>query len=189
MKSKLLTRRWIVRLIAGGLLIASGCTTPPMTYATATVATVERAPTFQLPTLTGETIHLADLQGRYVLINFWATWCLPCREEMPYLQQLAATHADQLTVLGINMRESSAEIQPYVDELGITFPILIQPDDEMLLGYSVRGLPLSFVIAPSGELIFQQVGPLEAERFDLWLKEQLEAKPVTWIAPTSSILE
>ena len=72
------------------------------------------------------------------------------------------------------MRESSTEIQPYVAQLGLTFPILLQPNDDMMLGYGVRGLPLSFVIAPDGEIIFRQVGPLESEKFDLWLEERLD---------------
>ena len=133
---------------------------------------MELAPDCQLTSLTGTTVTLQALRGRYVLLNFWATWCLPCRDELPYLQQLADSHADQLTVLGINMRESATEIQPFVDDLGITFPILLQPADETLLAYNIRGLPLSFVISPRGELLLRQVGPLQAETFDPWLAAQ-----------------
>jgi cytochrome c biogenesis protein CcmG, thiol:disulfide interchange protein DsbE len=126
---------------------------------------------FRLPTLDGKTLALSELRGQWVLINFWATWCSPCRQEMPYLQQLADRHADRLTVLGINMRESATEIRPFVDELSLHFPILLQPHDSILLTYDVRGLPVSVVIAPNGEQILRLVGPLQPQHFDAWLQE------------------
>jgi thiol-disulfide isomerase/thioredoxin len=141
----------------------------------ATAVPAEYAPDFRLTTLTGETVALADLRGRTVLINFWATWCLPCRAEMPYLQALAERYPDQLTVLAINMREDGAGIQPFVDELALTFPILLKPDDETLLNYGVRGLPLTFVVAPDGELRLRRVGPVEPATMDAWLAEALAA--------------
>lgn len=156
------------------VMLLVGCTsgglvqpTPPQP-----TPTVILAPDFQLATLDGQSLHLADLRGRYVLLNFWATWCLPCRDELPYLQQLADDHADQLTVLGINMREAPSDIQPFVEAMGITFPILLQPDDETLLAYNIRGLPLSFVIGPDGALLLRQVGPLQPETFGPWWAEQ-----------------
>lgn len=139
--------------------------------ATATGAAL--APDFHLYTLAGDELGLSDLRGRWVLINFWATWCLPCREEMPYLQKVAATHADHLTVLGINMREAAPEIQPFLDELGITFPILLQPDNETLLAYNIRGLPLTFLVDPQGELILRQAGPLQPAAMDVLLVDLL----------------
>lgn len=147
------TMLWLVSCLGG-------CTITPQTTQTMTTAGPKPAPDFRLTTLDGQTVALSDLRDRWVLINFWATWCIPCREEMPYLQTLATTHADHLTILGINMRERAAEIRPFVDELGLTFPILLQPDNEMLLAYSVRGLPLTFLVDPKGELVFRQVGPL-----------------------------
>jgi len=162
---------WSVILWVAIFLV--GCTPVPLATPVAATDDATPAPDFRLTTLDGQTITLSDLRGRWVLINFWATWCIPCREEMPYLQVLADAHADQMTVLGINMRESAAEIQPFVEKLGITFPLLLQPDNETLLAYNIRGLPLSFVVSPSGELVLRQVGPLQLGAFDRWLAEQL----------------
>lgn len=157
---------WLVCFLGGCTLASQG--TPP-------VATNERepAPDFRLTTLDGQTVTLSDLQGRWVLINFWATWCSPCREELPYLQTLAATHADQLTILGINMRESETAIEPFVAELGLTFPILLQPDDNTLLNYGVRGLPLTFLIDPEGNLVWRQVGPFQSAAVLLRIKSAI----------------
>jgi thiol-disulfide isomerase/thioredoxin len=158
-----------------------GCTTmPPVTPLPATplpataTASAEVAPDFRLTTLAGQPLALADLRDRWVLINFWATWCLPCRDEMPYLQQLADQHADQLVVVGVNMRETDDVVRPFVEELGLTFPILLQPDNATLLAYDVRGLPISLLVSPQGAIVLRQVGPLEAALFDPWLLKMLQ---------------
>jgi thiol-disulfide isomerase/thioredoxin len=136
------------------VLVLAGCQTP------ATPASVQPAPDFTLTTLDGDRIQLAALRGRWVLVNFWATWCAPCREEMPYLHQLAVEHSDQLTVLAVNMRESEQEIAAFVDELDLELPVLLAPDDATLLAYNVRGLPLSVLIDPSGAVVRRIAGPI-----------------------------
>ena len=138
----------------------------------------EMAPDFRLSTLANGEVALSDFQGtdaqgKWVLINFWATWCIPCREEMPYLQELADRYPEQLVILGINMREELDEIQPFLDELGVTFPILLQPDNDTLLNYGVRALPLSFMVDPAGVLQMRRVGPLQPEVLDVWLADRL----------------
>lgn len=144
----------------------------PTGAATATPSPMQ-AHDFSLPSLTGEQVALHALRGRWVLVNFWATWCNPCREEMPYLQALAERHAADLVVLSVNMRESSVEVQPFVDQFGITFPILLQPDDAMLLEYAPRGLPLTYVVAPDGAIALIHYGALQPQQFDAWLAEHL----------------
>src|SRR5688500_4860298 len=131
-------------LVIGGILLG-GCgwpttemVAPPQTEQRAARAS---APDFALTTLDGQRVQLSALHGRWVLINFWATWCIPCREEMPYLQALADQHAVWLTVLAINLREPTSVIQPFVDELALRLPILVQPDDQTLLAYGVGALP------------------------------------------------
>lgn len=86
---------------------------------------LEPAHDFVLATLGGDTVRLSDQRGRWVLINFWATWCAPCRDEMPYLDRLAADHSDRLSVWAVNMREPEATVRAFVEELDLHLPILV----------------------------------------------------------------
>lgn len=148
------TRITVVTPIPAGAL-----PTRPAPAPTATLPPVP-APTFTLTTLSGDSIALTDLQGRWVLINFWATWCLPCRTEMPDLQALADRYPNQLTILAINQREPRAIVESFVAELGLTFPILIDPDDATLVNYQVVNLPQSILIDPHGNMVYRQFGPI-----------------------------
>lgn len=136
---------------------------------------VELATDFSLPSLTGETVSLASLHGKFVLVNFWATWCIPCRKEMPYLQELSEKHGEQLVVLGVNMREDIDRVQPFVDKMALTFPILLKPTDELLIEHNVRGLPVSFVVDPDGAVIYRRAGEILPNEFDPWLAENMIA--------------
>ena len=159
-------------VVACGLLVAvllAGCRPPESTtddelpdepVAYESVEALEPAHDFALAKLDGGAVRLSDLRGQWVLVNFWATWCAPCRAEMPYLQYLASEHADSLTILAVNMREPPAVIAPFAAELGLDLPILLQPDDAMLLAYDVRGLPVSVLIDPAGMVVMRTVGPL-----------------------------
>lgn len=122
---------------------------------------LEAAHDFALFTLDGATLRLSDLRGRWVLVNFWATWCAPCREEMPYLDRLAADHADHLSVLAVNMRESEESVRAFAEELSLQLPILLEPDDATLLAYYVRGLPMSVLIDPDGNVLQRMMGPIQ----------------------------
>lgn len=133
----------------------------------------ELASEFTMTSLAGEEVALSSLRGRYVLINFWATWCAPCREEMPYLQQLSIDHADRLTVLGVNMREEPERIYPFVEEFGLTFPVLLNPPDNIIGENNVRGLPVSYVVGPDGTVVYRKIGEMLPEEFDPWLAENL----------------
>jgi thiol-disulfide isomerase/thioredoxin len=161
-------RFWLACLILGALLLA-GC--QPVGYADDNMlfveptaleaAPVELAPDFALATLEDGMVRLSELRGRWVLVNFWATWCAPCRDEMPYLDRLAADHADRLSVLAVNMRESEATVRAFVEELDLRLPILLAPDDATLLAYYVRGLPISVLINPDGMVVQRIVGPIQ----------------------------
>jgi peroxiredoxin len=117
------------------------------------------APSFQLPTLDGQLASLGDFKGRPVIVNFWATWCEPCKQEMPALQAEAASHPS-LMVLGIDNVESPVKVKPFVEQLGVTFPILLDEDGSMMERYQVTGLPTSYFIDGSGVLRFIYRGAL-----------------------------
>lgn len=113
------------------------------------------APDFELPAPDGTKRSLASWRGHYVLLNFWATWCPPCLEEMPSMQSLHSKYADQkFTVVALSSdKGGAAEVQPFVDKLGVTFPILLDVDGKIAGVYGARDLPLSFLIDPDGNVI------------------------------------
>ncbi|MEE8390436.1 MAG: redoxin domain-containing protein [Anaerolineae bacterium] len=120
------------------------------------------APDFTLETLDGQTITLSDLQGQAVLINFWATWCLPCRKEMPAIQQVYEQYRDQgFIVLAVNLQEQDAQVAAFAGQLGLTFPILMDRDGGVFDRYRVMALPTTFFVDRAG--VIQDIavgGPL-----------------------------
>lgn len=122
------------------------------------------APDFSLQTLEGETVTLSDLRGQAVLVNLWATWCPPCRAEMPAMQKLYDEYKDDgFIVLAINMtyQDNALAVDPFVRENKLTFPILIEPTGEVAEKYELRSLPSSFFINREG--LIQEVvigGPM-----------------------------
>lgn len=121
-----------------------------------------RPPEFSGQTLDGKTVSLAGLRGRVVLLNFWATWCLECRPEMPLFERLhRELSAEGLSVVGINAREGTAAIQRYAKELGLTFRLVLDPKGEINAAYGVIGLPTTFLVARDGRAVARGVGPRE----------------------------
>jgi cytochrome c biogenesis protein CcmG/thiol:disulfide interchange protein DsbE len=124
------------------------------------------APDFTLNVLTGEALSLADLRGQVVIINLWASWCVPCRAEMPTLQEVyVANHSAGLTVLGVNStyQDNPADAANFVHELGLTFPIALDVDGVVSHRYLLRALPTTFFVDRTG--IIRQVivgGPMSA---------------------------
>lgn len=102
----------------------------------------------------GAEMSLADSDGRIRLVNFWATWCAPCRAEMPYLEAVYAKHADEgLVVLGVNVQEPTAVVAPYLDELGLTFPVLLDLDGDVSRLYRVGSYPTSVLVDREGRIV------------------------------------
>lgn len=118
------------------------------------------APPFEAATLSGARINLLDLRGSVVLINFWATWCEPCRIEMPELQTLYERYQAQgLRVLAVNLGEEAALAQSWVDEFGLTFEVLLDPQQQIAALYYLRGQPSTYVVSPSGVITHISYGP------------------------------
>jgi peroxiredoxin len=110
------------------------------------------APDFELINLNGETIRLSDFKGKPVIINFWATWCAPCRAEFPELQAVAVERRDQVMIIGVNHTsgDSAALVPDFVAEFGITFPIVLDESGETVKTYGVIGLPPLFLLIGRG---------------------------------------
>jgi len=111
------------------------------------------APDFELKTPTGESVKLFDLRGQVVLVNLWATWCPPCRAEMKTIEKIYNEYKDQgLVVLAVNMtyQDDPSAIMPFVNEQGLTFPILLDETGAMASAYQLRSLPSSYFIGRDG---------------------------------------
>ena len=110
--------------------------------------------------MNGETRTLEDLKGKFVLVNFWATWCNPCKVEMPLLERLHQTLvSDKFTVLGLHVGPGPENIEEFKKLMPISFPIYI--DMELEVDWGVPGLPTTFLLNPEGRLIYRAVGKRE----------------------------
>ena len=119
-------------------------------------------PDFSGLTADNRTVSLASLQGKVLLLSFWATWCPECRPEMPMFEQLHREFSAQgLAVVGINAREETSTIRAYAKELNLTFPLIQDSSGKINSAYGVIGLPTTFIIARSGRAVALAIGPRE----------------------------
>jgi peroxiredoxin len=120
------------------------------------------APDFALPALDGTEVELRALRGRVVLLNFWATWCKPCEDEMPAMQRLYdALGRDGFELLAVSVDEGDAEVRAFRDRLGLGFPILRDPGKRAAGAYQTFRFPESWLIDGQGVVVARYVGPRE----------------------------
>lgn len=130
---------------------------------------------FQLPDLDGETHRLSDYRDQWVVVNYWATWCAPCRKEIPDLSQLH-DRRDDITVLGLAFEETDIETwERFLEEYPASYPILQVDvyDPPEALG-APRALPTTFMVTPDGELAHTWVGPVTGEMIETWISEKMK---------------
>jgi cytochrome c biogenesis protein CcmG/thiol:disulfide interchange protein DsbE len=129
------------------------------------VALGEVAPASPLPRLQGGgTGSLTDYRGRWVLVNFWASWCVPCRQEAPALEEFQRHHGDAaFTVLGIDSRDLSGDGRDFVDSYGLSYPQLRDGDGSLAHDFGTTGVPENFLIDPAGKVRLLLRGPVSAE--------------------------
>jgi thiol-disulfide isomerase/thioredoxin len=118
------------------------------------------APEFSAKLLDGLPIDEQIFIGNHTVLNFWATWCAPCQQEMPVLQAASQDHPTELQVIGMNVGESLQQITPFLESYGINFDIAMDNDGSVQRNYAVLGLPITFFIDPEGTIIAQHVGGL-----------------------------
>jgi len=141
--NKMLKVVWLIILTC--MLLVTGCSAP-------SVAQVGKsAPNFQLENLDGQPVSLSDFRGRPVLLNFWATWCPPCRGEMPYLQEVyEAWSGKGVVVLAINLGESPAQVKGFLETHNLSLPVLIDIPGDSAHQYNISSIPTSFFIDSDG---------------------------------------
>lgn len=166
-----MTMRSIIRLLLVVLVAAAwaGCEPGPPPEPAApepqpeSEARPERAPDFTLPTLDGGTFTLSDHAGEVVVLNFWATWCLPCLAEMPTLEALQHELGDQgVQIVGISQDTGGVdEIRPYAAELGVTYPLLVDPGFNVSTRYGgISLLPTTIIVDRAGTIAHSEFGAL-----------------------------
>lgn len=130
------------------------------------------APGLKLLTPNGDSLQLDAQLGSVVVLNFWATWCGPCRTEMPLLQSAADQYVgDGLLVWGVNFDETAEQVQGFADELSIEFPLLLDPGGAVQERYRVRGYPTTAFVDREGKLAAYHIGVLTAEQLDSYLDQ------------------
>ena len=117
------------------------------------------APAFTLLNLEGDEVALSDYLGKYVMLNFWATWCGPCRIEMPSMQVLyEKLDKDKFELLAIDLQESQRTVQKFIDGEGFTFPVLLDTSSKVGSDYGARSIPTTYLIDPEGHAYAFLVG-------------------------------
>jgi peroxiredoxin len=132
---------------------------------------------FTLQSLDGESVTLSDLKGKVVLINFWATWCIPCKAEMPSMERLYRKYKDRgFTILAIDIMEKPETIRKFAKGKNLTFPILLDTKGEVRGKYRVSGIPNSYLVNKNGRLVGNVIGAREwdNEHAEALLEELLE---------------
>ena len=148
---------------------SSGSGDEPGLLDDAVVEIDQPAPDFELRSLDGGTVRLSEFRGQTVVLNFWATWCPPCRTEMPEFDAAYREHqaaGGGLVVLAVDdlATDSESEVRDFIDELGVAFPVLFDTStSEVAKRYGVVGRPSTFFIDPDGTLRARNVGPLTAD--------------------------
>jgi thiol-disulfide isomerase/thioredoxin len=120
------------------------------------------APSFEIPSLANGSLRLSDLRGNPLVINFWATWCEPCRVEMPTLQKVYESYQNQgLRILAVNLGEPANAVSNWVQTLGLTFDVLLDQDGHTAALYHLRGQPSTYIVSPDGIIVQIFYGPVD----------------------------
>jgi thiol-disulfide isomerase/thioredoxin len=205
-------RTMLAVLVAAGLLFV-GCSSPSENQPTAVAGgSDEPATVFEVPsdgvtlrfvdtpasvgsltmqTIDGEFLEMSDLRGKVVLVNFWATWCGPCREEIPYLASLTERYPEHLVVIGVSEDAGGVDmVEAFADQYGVNYPIVMSTPEIKRAFPGVFALPTSFVVDPDGQMVQTHVGlisPVILEQETRYLSSLSNNATVETVAASSQI--
>jgi peroxiredoxin len=129
-----------------------------------------KAPDFELKTLAGDTVKLTDLKGKKVMLNFWATWCPPCKAEMPAMEEFHKEAGDEVVILAVNI-DPHLDVKAFVDENGITFPIPLDAEDKVNETYQVLSIPTTYFIDTKGNIGNKYIGAMNLDAMKQYTKD------------------
>ena len=140
------------------------------------VAIARPAPSFTVKTLEGKALKSSDLRQKPVIVDFWATWCGPCRASMPHLSAMQTRYEKQgLTVIGLSVDESGPQgVKKFANQLGVTFTLAMANDDVLDAYGPIRSIPTTFFINRKGDIVRRVVGYIDGETMEDYVKEILE---------------
>lgn len=152
-------RLWLIAVLAlTAVLAVLGAVRVGQATRVAEVGTP--APDFTLPDLDGNPVRLSSFRGQPVILNFWATWCPPCKQEMPALQRLHEEMGGRVRIIGIDRAEPVDTVRRFADQYGITFTIALDRTDELATRYGLTGIPETFFLDSGGVVRFKYIGPM-----------------------------
>jgi thiol-disulfide isomerase/thioredoxin len=133
------------------------------------------APQLLLEDLEGNTVSLEGLRGKFVLVNNWATWCPPCREEMPTLEAYYRKHRDQnFSLVGIEAGEPADQVTEFIEEYGLSFPVWLDAEGQALRGFFNNALPSSYLVDPGGTVVLGWTGAISPAALEQYVTPYLE---------------
>lgn len=179
--------------LAGALLALAGCSSAPkeepLEINIKPLAARQAAPNFSLRDANGATVTLAEYKGKVVLLNFWATWCVPCKAEIPWFQEFDAKFKDRgFAVLGVSLDEEGwGVVKPYVAERKITYRMLIGSEEVSTIYGGIDSLPTTFMIDKEGKIAAHHTGLMSKATYQKEIEDLLDAKTVGSVAPTARL--
>lgn len=135
------------------------------------------APAFTLETTDGKKVSLSDFKGKGVIVNFWATWCPPCRAEIPAMIELQKEYADKFSFIGIAVNDKPEKVAAFVKEKGVNYPVVMGNEKvasdygKFVEGGQIRGIPTSFIINRKGEIIGSFIGARDKDAFEVAIRK------------------
>jgi cytochrome c biogenesis protein CcmG, thiol:disulfide interchange protein DsbE len=176
----------VVAMVAAVTVVVISDNQPASTPTSAKgVATVgEAAPDFALKTLDGKTVRLSDYAGKPVVVNFWASYCHPCRQEFPMFRQALEQHHNDFVLLGVDYRDIASDARKFAKDKRATWPILEDPGDQVALAYGVRAVPQTFFIGRDGKISQRYYAQVPDDLFEQELAKISKPAAVTTTTTT-----